>query len=239
MSGNDHGSKARGRQHAAHDPAPRSPSMLFSPLQLRDVRFPNRIVIGPMQTSVAGADGLTNDWHFQHLAKYTLGGAGSVMIEALIVDPIGGKQLRRLRYLVGRPCAAAQAHRRFFASPGRPRGGAVASLWTEGVAATSQARAGPPRRRGHGQRRTTMAACQRVGRGEPLVGCLQARSLTIEEIRKLVEDYRQCARRAAEVPTSTFWRKMAPTAICCTRFLSPIANRRRDAYGGDFNGRLR
>jgi hypothetical protein len=57
MSGNDHGSKARGRQHAAHDPAPRSLSKLFSPLQLRDVRFPNRIVIGPMQTSVAGADG--------------------------------------------------------------------------------------------------------------------------------------------------------------------------------------
>jgi 2,4-dienoyl-CoA reductase-like NADH-dependent reductase (Old Yellow Enzyme family) len=167
MSGNDHGSKARGRQHAAHDPAPRSPSKVFSPLQLRDVRFPNRIVIGPMQTSVAGADGLTNDWHFQHLAKHAVGGAGTVMIEALIVDPIGGKQLRRLRYLVGRRCAGAQAHRRVFASPGRPRGGAVASLWTEGVAATSQARAGPPRRRGHGQRRTTMAACQRVGRGEP------------------------------------------------------------------------
>jgi 2,4-dienoyl-CoA reductase-like NADH-dependent reductase (Old Yellow Enzyme family) len=39
-----------------------------------------------------------------------------------------------------------------------------------------------------------------------LVGWWQPRSLTIEEIRKLVEDYRQCARRAAEAPTSTFWR---------------------------------
>jgi 2,4-dienoyl-CoA reductase-like NADH-dependent reductase (Old Yellow Enzyme family) len=70
-------------------PARRSPSMLFSPFQLRDVRFPNRIVIGPMQMYVASADGMANDWHFQHLAKYAVGGAGAVMTEALIVDPIG------------------------------------------------------------------------------------------------------------------------------------------------------
>jgi len=70
-------------------PARRSPSMLFSPFQLRDVRFPNRIVIGPMQMYVAGADGAANDWHFQHLAKYAVGGAGTVMTEALIVDPTG------------------------------------------------------------------------------------------------------------------------------------------------------
>jgi 2,4-dienoyl-CoA reductase-like NADH-dependent reductase (Old Yellow Enzyme family) len=45
-------------------PAPRGQSMLFSPLQLRDVRFPNHIVIAPMQMYVAGAEGMANDWHF-------------------------------------------------------------------------------------------------------------------------------------------------------------------------------
>src|SRR5262245_16825840 len=68
---------------------PRHGALLFSPFRLREVTFPNRIVIGPMQMYAADADGLANDWHFQHLAKYAVGGAGTVMTEALIVEPIG------------------------------------------------------------------------------------------------------------------------------------------------------
>ncbi len=64
-------------------------SMLFSPFTLRGVTFPNRVVISPMQMYKARPDGMANDWHFKHLAKYAVGGAGSVMTEALIVDPIG------------------------------------------------------------------------------------------------------------------------------------------------------
>src|SRR5262245_15129748 len=79
----------RGQQHAAHDPHGAHPVDAVQPLAIRDVKFPNRIVIGPMQMYVAGADGMANDWHFQHLAKYAVGGAGTVMTEALIVDPIG------------------------------------------------------------------------------------------------------------------------------------------------------
>src|SRR5262245_56831323 len=64
-------------------------SLLFSPFKLRDVTFPNRIVIAPMQMYKAGPDGKATDWHFQHLAKYAVGGAGTIMTEALCVDPIG------------------------------------------------------------------------------------------------------------------------------------------------------
>jgi len=42
-----------------------------------------------MQMYMSGADGIATDWHFQHLAKYAVGGAGTVMTEALIVDLIG------------------------------------------------------------------------------------------------------------------------------------------------------
>ncbi len=64
-------------------------SALFSPLTLRGVTFPNRIVIAPMQMYKAGPDGLATDWHFQHLAKYAVGGAGTVnsaSLEASTVD---------------------------------------------------------------------------------------------------------------------------------------------------------
>jgi 2,4-dienoyl-CoA reductase-like NADH-dependent reductase (Old Yellow Enzyme family) len=64
-------------------------SLLFSSFRLRAVNFPNRIVIAPMQMYKSAPDGLATDWHFQHLAKYAIGGAGAVMTEGLIVDPIG------------------------------------------------------------------------------------------------------------------------------------------------------
>lgn len=67
----------------AQDPA------LFSPLRLRELALPNRIVISPMCTYSA-SDGLANDWHFAHLAKFALGGAGTVFVEATAIEADGG-----------------------------------------------------------------------------------------------------------------------------------------------------
>ena len=63
-------------------------STLFSPWRLRGVHFPNRVVISPMQMYLA-RDGLANDWHFQHLAKYAVARAGCVFTEVLCVEPRG------------------------------------------------------------------------------------------------------------------------------------------------------
>lgn len=63
--------------------------MLFSPLRLRGLVLPNRVVISPMCTYSA-TDGMANDWHFAHLAKFALGGAGTVFVEATAVEADGG-----------------------------------------------------------------------------------------------------------------------------------------------------
>ena len=36
-----------------------------------------------MQMYLAGDDGIATDWHFQHLAKYAVAGAGCVFTEVL------------------------------------------------------------------------------------------------------------------------------------------------------------
>jgi 2,4-dienoyl-CoA reductase-like NADH-dependent reductase (Old Yellow Enzyme family) len=64
-------------------------SALFSPLQLRELRLPNRVVISPMCTYSAD-DGMASDWHFAHLARFALGGAGTVFVEATAVRSDGG-----------------------------------------------------------------------------------------------------------------------------------------------------
>src|SRR6478735_551001 len=61
---------------------------LFSPLPIRDLLIPNRIVISPM-CQYSAVEGEANDWHFAHLAKFALGGAGTVIVEATAVERDG------------------------------------------------------------------------------------------------------------------------------------------------------
>ncbi len=57
---------------------------LFSPLRLRAVDLPNRIAVSPM-SQYRARDGMANDWHFAHLARFALGGAGLIFTEATAV----------------------------------------------------------------------------------------------------------------------------------------------------------
>ncbi|MEO1427037.1 MAG: NADH:flavin oxidoreductase/NADH oxidase, partial [Pseudomonadota bacterium] len=59
-------------------------STLFSPFQLRDVTFRNRIAVSPM-SQYRAKDGHANAWHMVHLGRFALGGAGLVYAEATAV----------------------------------------------------------------------------------------------------------------------------------------------------------
>ena len=61
---------------------------LFAPLQIRDVRFRNRIAVSPM-CEYSCVDGMANDWHFVHLGSRAVGGAGAVIAEATAVEARG------------------------------------------------------------------------------------------------------------------------------------------------------
>ncbi len=62
---------------AGNNPAP--PPMLL-PLQVREVRLKNRIVVSPMATYSA-VDGVPQDFHLVHLGARALGGAALVFVE--------------------------------------------------------------------------------------------------------------------------------------------------------------
>ena len=63
-------------------------SVLFSPLALRSVTLPNRILVSPM-CQYSSADGMPNEWHFVHLGSRAVGGAALVCVEASGVTPEG------------------------------------------------------------------------------------------------------------------------------------------------------
>ncbi|NLZ94311.1 MAG: oxidoreductase, partial [Bacteroidales bacterium] len=65
-----------------------SKSLLYSPLKIKGLTLPNRIVVSPM-CQYSSEDGMANDWHLVHLGSRAVGGAGLIMTEAAAVSPEG------------------------------------------------------------------------------------------------------------------------------------------------------
>ncbi len=61
-------------------------SELFSPIRLRSLELPNRVVVAPM-CQYAAENGSASDWHLMHLGQFAMGAAGLVIIEATGVSP--------------------------------------------------------------------------------------------------------------------------------------------------------
>src|SRR6201999_3653600 len=63
-------------------------SALFSPIELRGLKLPNRIMVSPM-CQYSAENGEANDWHFTHINSLALSGAAMFCIEATHVEAIG------------------------------------------------------------------------------------------------------------------------------------------------------
>jgi len=63
-------------------------SALFSPIKLRGLALPNRIMVAPM-CQYSAVDGEANAWHFTHINTLALSGAAVFCIEATAVEAIG------------------------------------------------------------------------------------------------------------------------------------------------------
>jgi anthraniloyl-CoA monooxygenase len=69
----------------APDEAP--PPALLTPYTVRGRTLPNRVVVSPMAQYSAHEDGTPGDWHLVHLGSRATGGAGLVMTEMACVAP--------------------------------------------------------------------------------------------------------------------------------------------------------
>src|ERR1700704_2581970 len=63
-------------------------SALFSPIALRGLTLPNRIMVAPM-CQYSAVNGEANDWHFTHINTLALSGAAIFCIEATAVEATG------------------------------------------------------------------------------------------------------------------------------------------------------
>jgi 2,4-dienoyl-CoA reductase-like NADH-dependent reductase (Old Yellow Enzyme family) len=204
---------------------------LFSSLKLREVIIPNRIMISPM-CQYCAKDGVPHDWHFVHLAARAVGGAGIVMTEAVAIQPAGRitpfdvglwnheqqEAFSRLAAFIDEQGAVPGlqlAHAGRKASHARP--------WEDHCALT-------PAEGGWEVFGPSPIAWD-SGDSIPL-------ELSTDDIARLVKTYQHSAQRALGAGFRLL-ELHAAHGYLLHSFLSPMTNHRRDAYGGNFEGRTR
>ncbi|KQX23222.1 MULTISPECIES: NADH:flavin oxidoreductase/NADH oxidase [unclassified Sphingomonas] len=206
--------------------------------RLRDVTVRNRIMISPMCQYSARGDGKVMDWHLAHYGRFAIGGAGLVMTEATAVVPEG-----RLSH--GDLGLWSDDH-----VPGLAR---LAELITSqgavpGLQLGHAGRKAGMRRPWHGDGAVDAADLAERGEapwptvsvsGAPAAENLPApRMLRLDEIPALLDSWRAAARRALEAGFRII-EIHAAHGYLINCFLSPLSNKRSDAYGGDRINRMR
>ncbi|HEV7627410.1 MAG TPA: NADH:flavin oxidoreductase/NADH oxidase [Streptomyces sp.] len=213
-------------------------STIFQPYTVRSLTVPNRVWMAAMcQYSAAPEGELTGvptDWHFTHLAARASGGTGLIITEATAVSPEG----RISPYDLGIwNDAQVEGFRRI-----------SAFLKSQGsVAGIQLAHAG----RKASTERTWVERGATIVPGDPYgwtpvapsatafnEGSTTPEELSVEQIGAIVGEFADAARRALDAGFEVVEIHGAHGYLI-HQFLSPVSNRRTDAYGGDFDGRTR
>ncbi len=210
-----------------------APPALLTPYTVRGVTLPNRVVVSPMAQYTAQTDGMPSDWHFVHLGARASGGAGLVMTEMTCVAP----DARITPWCPGLWNDAQQeawarivryVHDYTPARIGVQLGhagakGATKKMW-EGVDEPLPDGAWP------------LIAPSET---QYLDGVSQmARTMTRGDMERVCAEFVQAAERSAAARFD--WLELhCAHGYLLSAFLSPLTNRRDDAYGGSLEARAR
>ncbi|MFH1139424.1 MAG: FAD-dependent oxidoreductase [Pseudomonadota bacterium] len=187
---------------------------LLSPLGIRNLELPNRVVIPPMGTMLGEKGGLVSEALLAYVSRRTRGGPGLFITEITAVHPSGITGPRQIgayddNFLPGLARLAATIH----------EGGGKAALQLH-----------------HAGRESfyLLRKGQALGpSAEPsLVYGQPPREMTREDISEIVESFGRATARGREAGFDAV-EVHAAHGYLLTQFLSALSNRRTDEYGGD------
>ncbi len=207
---------------------------LFSPLSLGPITLPNRIAVSPM-CQYSACDGSATDWHLQHLMQLAIGRAGMVVVEATAVERAG----RISHGCLGLYSDANEAALARVLDPARrvaaPGTCFAIQLAHAGRKASCQApfQGGKPLPRGEDPWPTVAPSAVPFAEGWHVPEALDAKGL-----ERIVNAFRQAAERAVRLGFDAIELHGAHGYLL-HEFLSPVSNKRSDAYGGSAENRMR
>jgi len=210
--------------------------LLFATLVMRGVALSNRVVVSPMCT-YAATEGFATNYHAIHYGKFAMGGAGLVLLEATAVLPEGR---------ISNGCLGLWSDDR--AEALRP----IAEILVEhgsvpGIQLSHAGRKSNIQRAYDGNGPLTHID---VAKGEKIWGVVgpsdipfgdgwhKPREMSERDMGEVCEAFAAAAHRAVKVGFKVVELHMAHGYLLQS-FLSPLANRRDDNYGGSLGNRMR
>ena len=215
-------------------------SALFSTASLRGLTLRNRTVVAPM-CQYSAQDGMANDWHLVHLGRFAIGGFGLVILEATGVTAEGrisygdlglwkDEQIAPLARIVDFLHQQGAAAGIQLAHAGRKASTPVSWNNTANMTAAEKAAIG--------YQHWTPVAPSALAHSPNDDNFQTPTALDEAGIRQLVEDFVAAARRADDAGFDTV-EIHAAHGYLLNQFLSPLANKRTDRYGGSRENRMR
>lgn len=207
-------------------------SQLFTPVSIGPLKLQNRIVIAPM-CQYSAVDGKPTDWHTIHMGQMALSGAGMFIIEATAVEPIGRithgclglysdeteaalkQTIDQVRQYSAMPIMIQLAHAGRKASSYRPWEGGQLQSQKDGGWETI----GP-------------SALPQLPDETP------PKAMTTDDLKRVRDAFVQAVKRSARIGFNGIELHCAHGYLM-HQFLSPIANQRKDEYGGSLENRMR
>ena len=200
-------------------------SQLFTPIALRGLTLPNRIVVSPM-CQYSADDGCANSWHMLHLGNLAISGPGLLMIEATAVERIGRITHGCLGlYSDNNELALAEVV-------------AACRRWGDtplGIQLAHAGRKGSAQRpwEGGGSLKPQEDAWETVAPSPiPMAeGWATPREATLADLARIRDAFAEATRRAARIGLDLVEAHCAHGYLL-HEFMSPLSNMRSDAYGG-------
>lgn len=208
---------------------------LFTPLSLRDVDLPNRVMVSPMCQHSTDGDGLATDWHLVHLGSRAVGGAGLVSTEATAVEPRGRISPGDLGLWSEAHAEALRPVVEFVRERGSVPGVQLAHAGRKG-STTRPWEGGAPLQPAEGG--WEVLAPSEVPYPHEGGDAPPTRAATDDDLGSVVGAFAEAAGRADDVGVE-FLEVHAAHGYFLHEFLSPVTNRREDGYGGSFENRTR
>lgn len=207
-------------------------SVLFSPIRLAGLELSNRIVVSPM-CQYSAEDGCATDWHLTHLGMLANSGASLLVLEATAVEPIG----RITHADLGLYSDACEAALKRVIAHCRRIGSAKLGIQLAhaGRKASAQIpwRGGGPLGPNENPWETIAPSAVPAGPGWHV-----PRAMVAEDFARVREAFVATAKRAVRLGFDAVELHLAHGYLLHA-FVSPIANKRTDAYGGSLEGRMR
>jgi len=206
-------------------------SKLFSPLQIKNLTFKNRIAISPM-CQYSAEEGFANDWHLVHLGSRASGGASLIIQEATAVSPEGRISPGDLGLWKDEHIEKLQAINRFILSQNAIPGIQLAHAGRKASAAIPW--------KGNRKLDETNGGWNTVAPSAVPFNSNEKPPIALDKtgIRKVISDFKSATKRALKAGFEVV-EIHAAHGYLLHQFLSPLSNFRTDEYGGSFENRIR